>query len=104
MGAHLRVSRSVSILTASRRDCRNYMSDSLVYRQIWRVYCLHADNVITAVNVMNLACDSACHLADQVEGGFRNLILRNVASQRRIVIHSILGYNGNPLCPLQRAS
>src|SRR5215813_3648556 len=56
------------------------------HRDVGGVDGFHADDVITAIDVVNLAADPGRQVAQQIDSGAANLVDRNVAFERRIVL------------------
>src|SRR5689334_24418984 len=54
-------------------------------RNVGRVRALHADDVITAIDMMDLAADSGRQIAQQIQPGATDILDRHIALQRRIV-------------------
>src|SRR5579875_2387575 len=53
-------------------------------RDVGRVDCLHADDVVTAIHMMHLAADPGRQVAEQIEAGAADILDRDVALQRRV--------------------
>src|SRR5690348_12390017 len=53
---------------------------------IRRVHRLHADDVIAAIDVVHLAGDARAQIAQQIEPGAADLLDRDVALERRVVL------------------
>src|SRR3954471_1655603 len=56
------------------------------HRDIRRVDGLHADDVIAAIDVVDLAGDGGRQIAQQVDAGAADIIDRDVALQRGVVL------------------
>src|SRR5690242_971426 len=54
-------------------------------RDVGRVDRLHADDVIAAIDVMDLAGDAGREVAEQIDAGAAHLLDRDVALERRVV-------------------
>src|SRR5260221_13669364 len=55
-------------------------------RDVGRVDRLHADDVITAIDVMNLAADAGRKTAEEINPGAADILDCDVALQRRVVL------------------
>src|SRR5690606_11990199 len=55
-------------------------------RDVGRVHRFHADHVIAGIDVMNLAGDAARQVAQEIEAGAADVVDRDVALERRIVL------------------